>query len=84
MSGALRTGLADLAKKPLRLQMSRWQDPDDHRGMTTIFLVASQPMTLGPSHSPNPGPPSPAYRNGVDGKLALPIPEAVLNEGKVA
>lgn len=24
------------------------------------------------------------YRNGIDGKLALPVPEAVLDEGEVA
>lgn len=53
-----------------------------NRGMTILLLVASQPMILGAS--PDPHTSLPAYRSGVDGKLALSIPKAVLNEGKVA
>lgn len=44
-----------------------------------IFVAASQPL---PGLFPAPG--VPAYRGRVDGKLALSIPEAVLNDGKVA
>lgn len=55
--------------------------------MTAILLVASQSLmlwTLPTLHSPNPRPPAPAYRRGVDGKLALSIPKAVLNDCEVA
>lgn len=61
--------------------MSRRQDPETGCGGA---FGDSLDQDSGLSHSQGQALPWPTYSVGVDGKLALSIPKAIFNEGKVA